>query len=240
MSETLISATQVANVLTLIVSILFLTGAVTAFIWLIFEVIYSKKIKKIKNEIVNGEVKFMSKREELAQEYDLKKYSYEEYASKRDKLNDEQKKENKEKVERYDKVDKKKESISNNFAFIESVVWLVMIIFAFIFLIQVYSIEPSVSSIHEAEDTSSQDVLVTAYYVISYDGVDQETLTIFVRNNNEKVLKSAVIKEKTTGCSEEIKLLAPGQEKIVTIDTNSKIDQDQEYEFEVESLEFMD
>lgn len=86
------------------------------------------------------------------------------------------------------------------------------------------------------ENNVNQDIAITAYYEVEYEGVNQETLTVFIRNDSQKTLENAILKEKTSGNTTEVKTLEPGEEKIVSINVYSS--KDSNYEFELSNIEF--
>lgn len=85
-------------------------------------------------------------------------------------------------------------------------------------------------------DCEDMNLSINAYYVVSYDDVDQVTLTVFVKNNSDKSLRSAQITQKGTNNTAIVRNIDSGEEKIVTIDTyyNSN------YEFMFENIEFVE
>ena len=52
----------------------------------------------------------------------------------------------------------------------------------------------NISEIHKVSDVCNNGVCVEAYYTVKYNGVDQETMTIFVRNTLPVTVKNATIK----------------------------------------------
>ncbi len=83
-------------------------------------------------------------------------------------------------------------------------------------------------------DYVEQDVQLTAYYVVDYRSVEQNTLTVFVKNNSEKTLESAVVKQKGTNYYNVVNNIEPGEEKIVSINSYDNRD----YEFVIENVNF--
>ena len=77
---------------------------------------------------------------------------------------------------------------------------------------------------------------INAYYVVRYEDVDQVTLTVFVKNNSDKSLRSAQITQKGTNNTAIVRNIDSGEEKIVTIDTYYSGD----YEFMFENIEFVE
>ena len=104
------------------------------------------------------------------------------------------------------------------------------------FIIVGGSIGGSVKDIREVKDTAKDNIAVTAYYRVDYERVEQDTLTVFVKNESDKVLDKATISEKETGASTNVYTLEPGQEKIVSIVVYPN--KDGKYEFEISNVEF--
>lgn len=102
----------------------------------------------------------------------------------------------------------------------------------------VSDVSGDVSSIIEVKNTTSQEVSVTAYYQIEYEGVHQKTLTVFVRNDSKNVLESANIIETKSNSQETIKYLEPGQEKIVSIDIYQNNQED--FQFTIDNIKFIE
>lgn len=70
--------------------------------------------------------------------------------------------------------------------------------------------------------------------MVDYRNVEQNTLTIYIKNNSEKPLKSAVVKQKGTNNSGVINSLEPGEEKIVSFNSYDSND----CEFVIENVNF--
>lgn len=102
----------------------------------------------------------------------------------------------------------------------------------------VSEVSGDVSSIIEVKNTTSQEVSVTAYYQIEYEGVHQKTLTVFVRNDSKNVLESANIIETKSNSQETIKYLEPGQEKIISIDIYQNNQED--FQFTIDNIKFIE
>lgn len=85
-------------------------------------------------------------------------------------------------------------------------------------------------------DCEDMNLSINAYYVVRYEDVDQVTLTVFVKNNSDKSLRSAQITQKGTNNTAIVRNIDSGEEKIVTIDTYYSGD----YEFMFENIEFVE
>lgn len=239
MSKNLISATAVANYLGVICLALFAVFFVLFIISLIVWHYYSKKIAKIDEERSLEEEDFISGKEEANEKLQSEEYTREEYNEEVDQLYKNREKYNEDYYAKVKAVSGKRSDVSDIFSEVFAIIIVVAILFGMWSAIGYSNASGDVSNIIEVKDVSSQNVSVTAYYDIEYHSLDQETLVVFVKNNSDKVLKSAVIKEKNSGISENIGLLSPGQEKIVSLDLNEK-NKNNEYQFELEDIEFME
>ena len=85
-------------------------------------------------------------------------------------------------------------------------------------------------------DYGEMDLNVTGYYLVTYNKVDQVTLTVFVKNNSDKSLRSAQITQKGTNNTAFVRNLDSGEEKIVTIDTYPS----ESYEFVFDNIEYIE
>ena len=91
----------------------------------------------------------------------------------------------------------------------------------------------NISEIHKVSDVCNNGVCVEAYYTVKYNGVDQETMTIFVRNTLPVTVKNATIKEHITNRVVSIQDLDKDEERILSFE----IFPQEGYRFEVESIE---
>ena len=83
-------------------------------------------------------------------------------------------------------------------------------------------------------DYENQNIRLNAYYTVSYSGTDQITITLYVKNNSEKSLKSATVMQKGTGSVAKITNLDAGEEKILSLNSYKG----DEYEFEIQEIVF--
>ena len=137
--------------------------------------------------------------------------------------------------EQLDKYKKRAEITDDIATPIKSIFGGVSLFFMWIFLLFGIDLGGSVGSLRTIEDNGN-DVRPTAYMVVDYDYVDQETLTVFVKNESKQTLEQATVEEVNTGKTAIIESIEPGQEKIVTIDVYPTTDE--EYEFELKDIQF--
>ena len=131
---------------------------------------------------------------------------------------------------------KKSESSKTNSNIIMSTVGVFLIVLLMLLNFGRSCIGGDISYIVPIEENVNQDIAITAYYEVEYEGVNQKTLTVFIRNDSQKILENAVLKEKKSGNTVEVKTLEPGEEKIVSINVYSLTDSD--YEFELLDINF--
>ena len=137
------------------------------------------------------------------------------------------------KIQEYEKKSKKTKTRSN---IIMSTIGVFLIVLLMLLRFGRSCIGGDISYIVPIEENVNQDIAITAYYEVEYEGVSQKTLTVFVRNDSQKILENAVLKEKKSGNTVEVKTLEPGEEKIVSINVYSLTDSD--YEFELLDINF--
>ncbi len=131
---------------------------------------------------------------------------------------------------------KKSESSKTNSNIIMSTVGVFLIVLLMLLNFGRSCIGGDISYIVPIENNVNQDIAITAYYEVEYEGVSQKTLTVFVRNDSQKILENAILKEKKSGNTVDVKTLEPGEEKIVSINVYSLTDSD--YEFELLDINF--
>ena len=131
---------------------------------------------------------------------------------------------------------KKSESSKTNSNIIMSTVEVFLIVLLMLLNFGRSCIGGDISYIVPIENNVNQDIAITAYYEVEYEGVSQKTLTVFVRNDSQKILENAILKEKKSGNTVDVKTLEPGEEKIVSINVYSLTDSD--YEFELLDINF--
>ena len=114
---------------------------------------------------------------------------------------------------------------------------LISFIVAIILLISVpRNISGKVSQINSIESSNSeQGVQLNGYYVVEYDRVEGlVTLTIYVKNNSDRLLKRAVVTEKNSGKYAVVENLKAGEETIIGIATKKS----DIYDFNISEIEF--
>lgn len=150
---------------------------------------------------------------------------------------DEHIQENKQYDELIEKYDSKINFMHDNIATPGRVLFCVVFVMFFIIIaIMSACIGGSFGTINKVENVYCEDISVEGYYDIDYSYVDQNTLTVFVKNKSDKILESAKITERNTYSSEYIYALEPGQEKIVTLDIYPI--EDGSYEFQITDIKF--
>lgn len=113
---------------------------------------------------------------------------------------------------------------------------IIVLIIVFVLMISVSAgLGGNIGTIQRIEN-DGVGVQANAYYVVDYDDVEQDTLTVFVKNNTNQVLDQAVVEEVNTGKTAIVESIEPGQEKIVTIDVYPRGEED--YTFKVEDIQF--
>ena len=137
------------------------------------------------------------------------------------------------KIQEYEKKSKKTKTRSN---IIMSTIGVFLIVLLMLLNFGRSCIGGDISYIVPIENNVNQDIAITAYYEVEYEGVSQKTLTVFVRNDSQKILENAILKEKKSGNTVDVKTLEPGEEKIVSINVYSLTDSD--YEFELLDINF--
>lgn len=232
MSEFLISTTEVVEILKLIFEFLVLVLAVLYLCQEIRDDSYYNKIEKCKKDKEKARKDFDDvvkyNKYLLTEDVNASKIIEEE----RSKLQHEFEICDK-KIDDYNKKSLKSKEISK--LIMASVIGMLIVLF--LLLCSVRSlVGGKIDYIVPVENNVNQDIAITAYYEVNYDGVGQKTLTIFVRNDSQKILENAVLKEKKSGNTVEVKTLEPGEEKIVSINVYSLTDSD--YEFELLDINF--
>lgn len=137
---------------------------------------------------------------------------------------------------KYKKIQDKKEAIIL-FTRNMTIIWLILFCFIFYFLTVFAScIGGKVDTLHKVTNVENEGVVITAYYIVEYKGVDQKTVTVFVKNNSNKALESACIVENKTNEKSNVEYIEPGQEKIVSFEIYPE--QNDDYNFKIEDVKF--
>lgn len=128
-------------------------------------------------------------------------------------------------------------SKENSNIIISSVMVMLVVLFLLICFVRSH-ICGSIDYITAVENNVNQDIAITAYYEVEYEGIPQKTLTVFVRNNSQRTLENAKLKETSSGNTIDVKTLEPGEEKIVSINVYSS--RKSNYEFELSDIKFIE
>ena len=232
MSEFLISTTEVVEILKLIFEFLVLVLAALYLRQEIMDDSYYNKIEKCKKDKEKA-------RKDFDDVFEYNKYLLTEDVNASKIIEEERSKLQHEfeicdkKIDDYNKKSLKSKEISK--LIMASVIGMLIVLF--LLLCSVRSlVGGKIDYIVPVENNVNQDIAITAYYEVNYDGVGQKTLTIFVRNDSQKILENAILKEKSSGNISEVKTLEPGEEKIVSINVYSS--KSNNYEFELSNIEF--
>lgn len=137
--------------------------------------------------------------------------------------------------EQLDKYKKREEAVDNIASTLKAIFGGIFGFAFWLFLIFAIDLGGSVGTLRTIEDNGN-DVRATAYMVVDYDYVDQDTLTVFVKNESKQTVQQAVVEEVNTGKSAVIESIEPGQEKIVSIDVYPTYEE--EYKFELKDIQF--
>ncbi len=235
MSNGIIHATEVANsvlALSLIVLLIFVGVAIISSCIMAY---YAKKARKHDEEAQRLEKECRESDGYIPRELETEILDEDDEnlkAQKQMQANIKLEKEKKDKYrKKYDNVD----TWAHNSAMACIVTWILMM---FIVFVLSHCIGGTVHDIKQVTDVNNNGVVVNAYYKVTYVDVEQDTLTVFVKNESKKPLHKATIVEKNTGASVEVENVDLGQEKIVSIVVYPT--DDGKYEFEVKDIEYYD
>lgn len=233
MSEKILASQE--GVITLML-IFLIAGA----IWLVVSIIswaityYCNKKKAAfeeKEEQENAD--YRKRRSELA--YSPAATESQEIKEQLDELELEHEEETKEIKEQLDKY-KKRERVADEIATpLKAIFGGVAGVVFWFFLMFAINLGGTLGTLRTIEDNGN-DVRATAYMVVDYDYVDQDTLTVFVKNESKQIVDQAIVEEVNTGKSAVIESIEPGQEKIVSIDVYPT--SEEEYKFELKDIQF--
>ncbi len=84
---------------------------------------------------------------------------------------------------------------------------------------------------------NDESVYATAYYVIEYKNSEEVTLTVFIKNDSDKTLKSATVEEQKSSKTARVEAIKPKEEKMVNLIVNPLKDEES-YKFELLNMEF--
>lgn len=235
MSNGIIYATEVANYIIcfgLIVLLLFVAIAVISCCIMAY---YAKKANKHGEEAEKIREELRADQGYIPRELETEILDEDDESLKAQKMKLAQMNDEREKKDKYRKKYDTVDNIAHSGAMICIVSWIVGF-----FLVALIStcFGGSIHDIKKVENVTNEGISVNAYYRVSYDTVEQETLTVFVKNDSKKVLSKARIIEKKTGASAEVENIDLGQEKIVSIVVYPT--DDGKYEFELKDIEYYD
>jgi len=233
MSNGIIHATEVANnvtvlwlaVMLIFVGIVIISSCIMAY--------YAKKARKHDEEVQRLEKERRESDGYIPRELETEIMDEDDENLKAQKQMQAQIKEEKRLKDKYREKYNKVDTWGQNAAKACIVFWCMITI---IFIIISHSIGGSVHTINPVTDVNNNGVIVNAYYKVTYVDVEQDTLTVFVKNESKKPLYKATIVEKNTGASTTIENLDLGQEKITSIVVYPT--DDDKYEFEVKDVEY--
>lgn len=232
MSENLLSIYQLANEL----SIVFLLGLVVlgaiSLIAAALKYYFESKRQSFKEKEKQESEEYWKKRRELITPLMTESV---ELTEKREELEETHEIESKELKEKINKYEARKNTLELIVDPLKTGL-IAMLIFIFVAMLFLSAgIDGEFSAIRKI-DNDGVGVQATAYYVVDYDYVEQDTLTIFVKNNTNQILDQAVIEELNTGKAAIVESIEPGQEKIVTIEVYPRADED--YKFQVKDIQY--
>ncbi len=232
MSESMIFANDLALKFAIVRLIALSFVAIGTIIILCIKAHNRKKIKQYEDEIDALNIKCYDKTKEmhpfLDSEVEGQKEKREEIQAQRDKEVKEKEESKAEYKERNNLLD----CVYSAVMIIGWGIWLIMLL-ASAFVSLHYG--GNVSSPKSIDNVATEDVAAVMYYEVSYNDIEQSTLTVFIKNNSKKPLKEATIVEKNSGAETKIVNLDYGQEKLVSFSVYSD---DDNYEFEVKNVVF--
>ncbi len=235
MSENLFQIQSLSQSLSTMYSVAMLVFAIVA--WIIIGLSYRFESKKGKSEKDLREMKWDNN--ERIRKLELEAISAEderkdEIAKEIEAIKEKEKEVENELNSNVAKYEKKLERV-DNLKPVEYGALVLAIVFIVFALITNGMVGGSFSKLRKV-DCEDMNLSINAYYVVRYEDVDQVTLTVFVKNNSDKSLRSAQITQKGTNNTAIVRNIDSGEEKIVTIDTYYSGD----YEFMFENIEFVE
>lgn len=232
MSEKIISLSNGGEVVTVIFLIVLGVLALVSIVSSILMYYFKKKKESFEKEEIEERNEYIKERRELNTPLASESQEISDRIEQLDLQHEQESEEIKEDIQKY----KKRVDIIDLITEPVKVLLQLLAIFVFmIMLIMVNNMGADVSAIRPLE-TTGNGVEATAYYVVDYNYVDQDTLTVFVKNNSTQILDQAIVQEVNTGKTGVIESIEPGQEKIVTIDVYPNSDNN--YDFEINDIQF--
>ena len=111
---------------------------------------------------------------------------------------------------------------------------VIVLVIGVIFFSNFSYVYPSTSTIVEVNEPKAK-IEVIAYYKTNYKAIDKQVLTLFVKNNTDKIIVDGEIREENTESSIKFSYLYPQEEKIIPIVINKNYNG--KYKFKVNILE---
>lgn len=233
MSESLLKNTEILGDLLLVWIIVFFVFIIASIVYSIIKAHYGKKRNGYAKAKINVRDRYFDKLNDLDNQLDTEVEGQVEYKEKLKEQKDAEIDSLNTLEEKYDKLYRKCDNIMTN---ISTVLCVVFIGTLFLIWIACSTIGGSFSDIKRIDNVTTENIEAKAYYVIDYEGVQQKTITVFVKNNSDKTLYNANIVETNSGVSQDILTLDPNEEKIVSFNVYSNDGSD--YEFKIENVEF--
>lgn len=233
MSEYLLKTSEISNNIAMIFCFFLIIAAITAIVYALVDAYFSKKKRGYYESKSKVRDRYDKQMDNMSDLFDFEVKGQAEYKNKIK----EQKEEEIKNIEILEDNLENKETKFKEFIRTIGLILTLLCIGTYMIFVLVYSnVGGSISDIKKVDNVCNNDVCVTAYYDIKYDNVEQKTVTMFVKNNSNKTLNNARIKEKNSGEISYIDYLEPNQEKIVSFNVYSYSNDD--YEFEIEDVEF--
>lgn len=239
MSEKLLYAAGIANdaasLLVILCGIIWIGWILYQFVCFLIE----RKNNKTRDEIKEKKEVYEKRIAEISREQDDGKISYADYLKQSKEIREES--EVDPEVMALQQTIKKREKFQNNtvntfFAVSGGMAGFFMVISFILMIIYGWSYGGKVREIQKVE--CNDNVCVSAYYEVDYTNVNQSTITVFVKNNSGKDVKSATIVEKNSKSNTVVKNLDSGEEKIGSFVVYDK--DDVKYEFEVVDVQYVE
>lgn len=240
MSEKLIKALNSTTAMGQFFIILACALFIGAAVYCIIQAIAYYKRQRIEKEIKAKEDVFDDRIAELSQKQADGEIPFSEYSAKRDEIRKE-KDADPDLIALRTKVKKSREwsddKVDGFFKIAGGMCGIYMIMALVLMFVYSTGYGGTIGDIHAVE-CKENTVCVPAYYNVRYKEVNQSTLTVFVKNNSGKDVKSATIIEKNSKAQSTVKNLDNGEEKIVSIVVYNK--DGAEFEFEIVDVEYVE
>lgn len=240
MSEKIISAfnsTATSARFLLVLIVLFFIGVI---LYGIIEFVLGCITGKIKKEIKAKEDFYEKEIAEKTRKKDEEEQTYLDYSKMREEIKEKQDSDPdiialRLKLKKYSKFEDN--NVPSFFNILGIVCGVYAILALFFMLIYSTGYGGTFGDVHTV-NCEENTICVTMYYDIDYAYAEQNTLTVFVKNNSGKDVKSATIKEKNSNTQSTVKNLDNGDEKIVSMVVFGK--EGAKYEFEIIDVEYVE